>query len=146
MKNRLSFKITEVYDNLYEDHSYVRSYLAKTFAIALPAYLTLGILGYVVLGNRVEQVITQNLGVDQEFELVINFLVVCMILFGYPGMAYPGQKVLEQWCYKICMFSTISKFLIFLSQTKFFHLFSTKNFCDNLISNSKIKLNFDTSV
>ena len=104
MKNRLSFKITEVYDNLYEDHSYVRSYLAKTFAIALPAYLTLGILGYVVLGNRVEQVITQNLGVDQEFELVINFLVVCMILFGYPGMAYPGQKVLEQWCYKICMF------------------------------------------
>ena len=95
------FQITEVSDELHDDSKNVKSYVAKTFAVALPAYVGLGVLGYVVLGSNVRQVITHNLSPNDELSLLVNFMVVCMILFGYPGMAYPGQKVLDQWCFKI---------------------------------------------
>ena len=101
MSKIIFVQITEAYDQIHDDPNNVKFYVAKTFIIALPAYLMLGVLGYMVLGNEVEQIITQNLPPNERLSLFVNSMVVFMILINYPNMAFPGQKILDRWCFDI---------------------------------------------
>ena len=68
--------MTELSDELHESPSYVQSYVAKTMAIALPAYMALGIVGYVVLGSQVSYShFTSSLQVKVKLQLLVFIFI-----------------------------------------------------------------------